>query len=252
MSTRFDHLEFVQDDAVGVLWLDRPAKRNAINDAMLDEMRAFFSSPPPDVRAVVVTGRGTHFCSGLDLGEHGARSPVEVMRNSQTWHAAFNVIQFGNIPVVAALRGAVIGGGMELAAAAHVRVADHSTFFALPEGQRGIFVGGGGSVRVARAIGSGRMVELMLTGRRMPAREAMQAGMVHHLVENETSLAKAVELAKIIAGNAPVANYAIINAIARISDMSASDGLFTESLMAALVKSEDTGERIAAFLSQAK
>ena len=105
----------------------------------------------------------------------------------------------GRIPFVAALHGAVIGGGFELAAAAHVRVADETAFFALPEGQRGIFIGGGGSVYLTKLIGVTRVIDLMLTGRVLSAAEAERAGAVQYLVEPGQALAHATELAKRIA-----------------------------------------------------
>ena len=92
------------------------------------------------------------------------------------WHRAFDHLQFGRVPVVAVLHGAVVGGGLELACAAHVRVAETSTFYALPEGQRGIFVGGGASVRVPRLIGAHRMADMMLTGRVYSAEECPWRG----------------------------------------------------------------------------
>ena len=94
------------------------------------------------------------------------------------WHRAFERIERGRVPVVAVLKGAVVGGGLELAAAAHIRVAEPSAFYALPEGQRGLFVGGGASVRVPRLIGAHRMADMMLTGRVLDADEGHAAGSV--------------------------------------------------------------------------
>src|SRR5690349_11522840 len=126
--------------AVALARLARPEKRNAINDALIDEIEALFRAPPEDARAIVLHGEGGHFSAGLDLSEHRARDAFEVMQHSRRWHRAFEALQFGRVPVVAALTGAVIGGGLELASVCHVRVADASAFYQLPEGQRGIFV----------------------------------------------------------------------------------------------------------------
>ena len=161
------------------------------------------------------------------------------MQHSQMWHRVFEKIQFGRVPVVTAMQGGVIGGGLELAAATHVRVADRTAFYTLPEGQRGIFVGGGATVRVGRIIGAGRLVEMMLTGRSADAEEGQRLGLSHYLVEAGAAFDTAMELAERIASNATLSNYAILNAIPRIEDMSMKDGLFTESLMAALAQ---TGE----------
>jgi enoyl-CoA hydratase/carnithine racemase len=245
----FPHLAIERRDKVTLLRLDRPAKRNAINDALIDAIDRFFRTPPEGTRVVVVHGAGDHFCAGLDLSEHRDRTAFEVMQHSRFWHRAFEGIQFGSVPVVAALHGAVIGGGLELAAATHVRVADRTAFYALPEGQRGIFVGGGATVRVGRLIGASRMMEMMLTGRSYDAEDGLRLGLSHYLVEKGEALAKALELAERIAGNAALSNYAVLQAVPRIDDMGAPEGLFTESLSAALVQTgEEAKERLQAFL----
>lgn len=253
MSSRsFKCLTVEVHGAIALVGLNRPQKRNAINDDLLGDVHAFFSAVPEDIRVVVLHGHGEHFCSGLDLSEHSERDAFAVMMHSQAWHRAFGLIQSGRTPVVAALHGAVVGGGLELAAATHVRVADRgNTFYALPEGQRGIYVGGGASVRVAGIIGAGRMAEMMLTGRSYAAEEGQGLGLSHHLAEPGRALDKAMDLAGRIATNAPLSNFAILQALPRIADMSAQDGLFTESLMAALVQtSGDAQERMRAFLEK--
>ena len=245
----FPHLSVDQDGPVLIVRLDRAAKRNAVNDALLSSLARLFDAPPEGAKAIVLAGNGGHFCAGLDLAEHEQRDAFGVMQHSQGWHKVFERVQFGALPVVSALHGGVIGGGLELAAATHVRVADASTFYALPEGQRGIFVGGGATVRVGRIIGAGRLVEMMLTGRAYSAEDGQRLGLSHYLVEPGQALAKAMEIARKISTNAPRSNYAILNAIPRIEDMSAKDGLFTESLMAALTQtSDEAGQRLRAFL----
>jgi (methylthio)acryloyl-CoA hydratase len=134
-----------------------------------------------------------------------------------------------------------------------VRIADDTAFFALPEGERGIFTGGGATVRVARIVGTDRMTEMMLTGRIVPASQALQLGLVHEVVAQGQALIRATELAQKIAKNAPASNHAIVTALPRIADMSASDGLFTEALVAAYVQA--TGEvntRLNQFLQRKK
>ena len=152
-------------------------------------------------------------------------------------------------PVVAVLRGAVVGGGLELASAAHIRVAEDSAIYALPEGQRGLFVGGGGSARVPRLIGFSRMADMMLTGRVLDADEGQQAGLSQYRVAEGQGLSKAMELARRVAENAPMSNFAVMHALPRIADMSQSDGLFVESLMAAIAQAEPAAkDRMRAFL----
>jgi len=245
------YLAVRQEGEILTIGLNRPDKRNAINDVLIQDLIDLFSSIDASVRVAVIYGLGDHFSSGLDLSEHRDRDAFEVMQHSQTWHRAFDLIQFGRVPVVTAMHGAVVGGGLELVAATHVRVADRSTFYALPEGQRGIYVGGGASVRVARIIGAGRMGEMMLTGRPYGAEEGQALGLSHHLVDEGAALDKAMDLARRIASNAPLSNYAILHALPRIAEMAPREGLFTESLMAAMVQtSGDAQDRMRAFLEK--
>jgi hypothetical protein len=133
--------------AVAVVRLCRPAKRNALNDALIEALRDVFQNLTAQAKAAVIHGEGDHFCAGLDLSEVSERNVFEGMQHSRSWHACFDAIQFGTVPVIAVLHGATVGGGLELASSAHLRVAEDSSFYGLPEGTRGIFVGGGGSVR---------------------------------------------------------------------------------------------------------
>jgi enoyl-CoA hydratase/carnithine racemase len=167
------------------------------------------------------------------------------------WHAAFDQVQFGSVPVVALLHGAVVGGGLELASSTHIRVAEASAYFGLPEGQRGLFVGGGGSARIPRLMGVARMSDMMLTGRVYDAQEGLAAGLVQYVVPDGQGFAKALDLAQRIAQNAPLSNYAVTHALPRIADQSQSEGLFTESLMAAVAESTpDAKDRLRAFLEK--
>ena len=231
--------------------LNRPAKRNALNDTLIQQLHSCFVNLPEATRAVVVSGEGDHFCAGLDLSELVARDAVEGVLHSRMWHTAFDQIQFGRVPVVAVLHGAVVGGGLELASACHVRVADETAYYGLPEGQRGIFLGGGGSVRITRLMGVARVTDLMMTGRVYDATEGVQAGLSQYVVPAGDALARGIELAERIAGNAPMSNYAVMHALPRIADQSMSEGLLTESLMAAVAESTpEAKERLRAFLDK--
>lgn len=238
-------------DEIAVLTMNRPAKRNAMCDELLGEIDAFFSSPPKGVKVVVLTGTAGHYCSGLDLSEHVSRDAEGTMHHSRGWHKVMERIQLGGLPVVSAMFGAVIGGGLELATCTHVRIAEPSTIFQLPEGRRGIFVGGGASVGVGRILGADRMIEMMLTGRKYNAEEGLALGLTHYSVGEGEALPMALELAAKIAKNAPLSNYIMIQALSRIGDMSRQDGLFTESLCAAITQtSPDAVEGLAAFLEK--
>ena len=238
-------------DAVLHLALNRPAKRNAVNDALVAALEAQFASIPDGVRAVVLTGAGEHFCAGLDLSELTERNVFQGILHSRSWHTALDRVQYSPVPVVAVLHGAVVGGGLEIAASAHVRVAETSTFYAFPEGQRGIFVGGGGSVRVPRLIGAARVADMMLTGRVLDAEEGQAMGLSTYLVEPGAGLAKGMALAQKIAANAPMSNYAVIQALPRITELAPDQGLFMESLVAAIAQGEPAAkERLRAFLDK--
>ena len=246
-------LDVVFQENIAILTLKRPEKRNALCDAMVEELEKFFSQVPEGCRCIILQGSGTHFSAGLDLIELMATrspDPIVAMRRSKKWHNVFNLIEFSEVPVISVLKGGVIGGGFELAAATHIRIADPSTFYQLPEGQRGIFLGGGGSVRIPRLIGSSRTIEMMLTGRTISAHEGERLGISHYLVESNDAFDKALELANKVASNAPTSNYAIINGIPRISEMGTADGSFAETMVCAMTRnSGESSARIKDFFS---
>ena len=236
-------------DAVACISINRAAKRNALSDALVKALQDCFETLPETVKAVVLAGEGAHFCAGLDLGEMRERATGEAMHHSRMWHAAFERVQFGRVPVIVVMRGAVVGGGLELAAAAHIRVAEESAFYALPEGQRGLFVGGGGSVRISRLIGVAAMSDMMLTGRVLDAQDGHRLGVSQYLVGAGQGMQKALELAHKVAANAAMTNYGVMHVLPRIADQSIQDGMITESLMAAVAVSDpDTRGRLVAFL----
>src|SRR5258706_7297710 len=150
---------------VTLLRLSRPAKRNALDDATIAGIESFFSNPPEQTRAIVLHGEGKHFSAGADLSAFADISASGRVHFSRSWHRAFDRIENGDVPVIAVLHGAVIGGGLEIAAVAHIPVAERSAYYALPESARGIFVGGGGAVRMPRLIGTPRMVDMIPTRR---------------------------------------------------------------------------------------
>lgn len=231
------HLQLEMRGDVAVIRLARPAKRNALGDAQVLALRDLFENLPTSARAAVLHGEGDHFCAGLDLGELQERDASQGLHHSRMWHAALDRLQYGPVPVIAALHGAVVGGGLELASACHIRVADESTFYALPEGSRGIFVGGGGAVRIPRLIGAARMTDMMLTGRVYNAQDGERIGLAQYLVPQGQAFDKALELATRVATNAPLTNYALMHALPRIAEQPADQGYFTEALMAAIAQS---------------
>ena len=223
--------------------LSRPEKRNAMNDEMVLELEQVFSNIPEGIKCAVIFGEGKHFSAGLDLSELTDRDVVQGFHHSRMWHRALDSVQFGSVPVVAVVHGACVGGGLELASACHIRVAEASAFYALPEGQRGIFVGGGASVRVPKLIGMARMADMMFTGRVYSAEEGQAVGLSTYLVPAGKGLAKGIELAGRIAGNAPATNFALMHALPRIAELGQDAGLLMESLMAGIAQSEPEAKR---------
>jgi enoyl-CoA hydratase/carnithine racemase len=244
-------LKVEQRGAVAVLTLARPEKRNALNDTTVHGLEEFFETLPAGTKAVVLNAQGEHFSAGLDLSELKVMSIEDGIAHSRSWHRVFDKIEFGHVPVVTVMHGAVVGGGLELAAATHVRIAERSTYYALPEGSRGIFVGGGGSVRIPRLIGVSRMMDLMLTGRTYSAEEGQAFGLSHYVTEPGEGLAKAVALAQRIATNSPSTNFSIINVLPRIAEQDRASGYVMESLTSAIAQGNDEAKkRIKDFLEK--
>jgi enoyl-CoA hydratase/carnithine racemase len=235
----------LHDDGVLVATLNRAAKRNALNAETIEELVTLFSSiPQSKARAVVLTAAGAHFCAGLDLVEHleADRSPAAFMHLCMRWHEAFNKMEYGGVPVIAALKGAVVGGGLELASSAHIRVADASTYFALPEGQRGLFTGGGATIRVAGLVGKARMIDMMLTGRIYKGQEAVDVGLAQYLMDGD-SFEYAMSLARRAAENLPLSNFAICSGISHFGNMSALDASYAEAVLAGIVNTQPDARR---------
>src|SRR5260221_2501898 len=246
-----DSLITSQRGPVTLLRLSRPAKRNALDDTTIAGIESFFSDPPEQTRAVILHGEGKHFSAGADLSAFAHISASGRVHFSRSWHRAFDCIENGGVPVVAVLQGAVIGGGLELAAAAHIRVAERSAYYALPQAARGIFVGGGRAVRIPRLLGTSRMIDMMLTGRTYNAEEGLSAGFSQYVVDDGHGLAKAIELAERIATNTALSNFALVQALPRIARSDPDGGFLLESLMAAITIGDDEARaRVNALLAK--
>lgn len=249
--SRFKNLDIqAHEDGVWVVTLNRANKRNALDIHTIDELVDFFSmAPRAGVGAVVLAGAGDHFCAGLDLIEHHDedRSPADFMHVCLRWHEAFNKMEYGGVPVIAALQGAVVGGGLELASSAHIRIMDQTAYFALPEGQRGLFTGGGATIRVTDLVGKARMIDMMLTGRVYQGQEAVDLGLAQYLVEG-SSFDAALAMARKVVQNLPLSNFAICSAVSHMQNMSAMDAAYAESVVAGIVNTQpDARARLAAF-----
>jgi enoyl-CoA hydratase/carnithine racemase len=240
------------DGNIALIGLNRPDKRNAIHDPLIDALRVAILRAHEEADVAVLFGHGSNFCAGLDLAEALARATGQIKpprkRRRHNWHEVFDLIARGPIPFVAALHGAVVGGGLELAMAAHVRVGDETALFGLPEGQRGIFVGGGGTVRIQRVVGTTVMMDMMLTGRLLTAAEGLQEHVVRYVVPAGDALPKARDLAARIAKNSVETNWMIVNVLPRIHDMSHDDGLFVEQLNSARARPPEAEARLREFV----
>ena len=237
-----------QRGPIALLRLSRPAKRNALDAAMIAGIEGFFADPPEGTRVIIVYGEGKHFSAGADLAALMDFGVEGSLRFSRSFHRAFDKIENSEVPVIAVLQGGVIGGGLELAAAAHIRIAERGAYYALPESALGIFVGGGGAIRIPRLIGTTRMVDMMLTGRTYSAEEGLPLGFSQYVVDDDQGIARALELAEKIAGNAPLSNFAVLQALPRIARAEPDTAFLTESLMAALtVVDDDAKVRLEAF-----
>lgn len=247
------NLAIEMEDEIAIVTLDRPAKRNALNADTIEELISVFTAVPRSgVKAVLLRANGEHFSAGLDLVEHHKqeRTAVDFMNICMRWHEAFNKMEYSGVPIIAALKGAVVGGGLELASSAHIRVADSTTYFALPEGQRGLFTGGGATIRVADLVGKSRMIDMMLTGRIYKGQEAVDVGLCQYLVDG-SSEEKAMELTRQAASNPALSNFAICSTISHVQNMSALDASYFEAVMAGMVNTQPEAQnRLAAFANK--
>lgn len=249
-----DLITYELKNDIALLGLNRPDKHNALNNMMFVALAEAVERAGHEAKAGVIFGHGSHFSAGLDLAFAAndllKADPVIARRRSDGSRRPMAEISRGPIPWVAALHGAVVGAGLELACCAHVRVAEREAFFALPEGQRGIFVGGGGSVRVQRAIGYERMADMMLTGRSYDAEGAERINAVQYVVDEGEALPKAIELAARITRNAALSNYAVTTILPRLGTMQDDEGLFFEGLGAQYVVTEESEQRLRDFLAK--
>ncbi len=239
---------------VALIGLNRPEKRNALSEELIAHLREAVVRAGEEADAGLLFGHGPNFSAGLDLAEYAKRIDPKTVRprkrQPNSWHVTFDLISRGTIPFVAALHGPTIGGGLELASAAHVRVADETAVFGLPEAQRGIFVGGGGSVRIQRLIGYAAMADMMLTGRMLSAQEALAARLVQYAVPAGDAYDRGLALAERIAQNTAQTNWQICNVLPRINDLSHDDGLFMEYLNMSMVKPPEAHERLRDFVEK--
>ena len=241
-------------DSIAVVRLDRPEKLNALTRAALFELGKTFEriEGERDIRAVILTGAGERaFCAGTDIAELAAMDEEEARSAARRGQDVCERIERCAVPVIAAINGVAAGGGFELALACHIRIASSNARFSLPETMLGIIPGYGGTQRLARTTGSGRALEMMLTGAEISANEALQIGLINATVAPAALLPEAEKLAREIASLAPLAIRACLKAVTQGLTLSLAEGLELEAeLFSTLFASEDMREGTRAFLEK--
>ena len=237
---------------VALVTLDRPDVLNALSLDMLDELAAILDrlDADPACRAIVLTGSGTRaFAAGADIRELARQTTVSLL--SENRFAVWDRIGAVRTPVIAAVRGFALGGGCELAMSCDIIVAAEDATFGQPEINLGVMPGAGGTQRLTRAIGKARAMDLILTGRTIGAVEAERMGLVSRVVAPDRTLDEAIELARRIAAQAPVAVLAAKEAIKQADELPLSAGLQHERrAFFLLFASDDQGEGMAAFVEK--
>lgn len=249
--------EFLVDSRgpVEVWTIDGEGRRNSISKAMLDHLAELVAGAgQKKLRAVILTGAGDKaFCAGADLKERAGMSEAEVRAFLDKLRQTLRAIEHSDTTFIAALNGAALGGGTELALACDLRIAAPGSELGLTEVKLGIIPGGGGTQRLARLIGPGRAKDLILTGRRLKSAEAFALGVVNRLAAEGRLIEDAVEIAEEIAGNAPIAVAAAKHAIDEGCDLPLDDALACEQRhYAKTLPTKDRLEGLAAFREKRK
>jgi enoyl-CoA hydratase len=252
----FDNLIVERDGSVAILTINRPKVLNALNSLTVDELRRAVLELRRDreVRAIVLTGAGDKaFVAGADINELATLRPTEGREHALTGQHVFDVIENLGIPVIAAINGYALGGGCELAMACTLRLASETAKIGQPEISLGIIPGYAGTQRLARLVGKGRALEMLLSGAPISAQEAERIGLVNRVVPPAELMTAARSLAQQLAAHAPTAVTYIINAVNRGLEMPFAEGAAFEATLFGLVTStDDMREGTRAFLEKRK
>jgi|ERR1044071_1971560 enoyl-CoA hydratase len=248
------HIIFEEiDNGLARVILTRPEKRNALTREMLARLAEIFEgiAARRTLRAVILCAEGEAFSAGTDIAELAAMGTEEARGAAQRGQDVCERIERCNVPVIAAVDGLAAGGGCELALACHLRLASTTARFSLPEIKLGVIPGYGGTQRLARVAGSGRALEMMLTGAEVSADEALRVGLVNRVVPPEQLLIEAEALAREIMSLAPLAIRACLEAVTRGLELPLAAGLELEAeLFSSLFATEDMREGTRAFLEK--
>ena len=252
----FENLLLERDGAVAVLTINRPQVLNALNSSTLDQLRRAVLDlrHDADVRVVIITGAGgKSFVAGADINELAVQRAAQSKEHARRGQHVFDLIENLGKPVIAAINGYALGGGCELAMACTLRVAADTARIGQPEITLGLIPGYGGTQRLARLVGKGRALELLLTGRHLKADEALRIGLVNRVVPAADLMSESKTLAAELAEKAPVAMQYILEAVNRGLEVSFDQGQCLEAALFGLVAStDDMREGTAAFLEKRK
>jgi enoyl-CoA hydratase len=252
----FDNLLIERDQAVATITINRPRVLNALNTQTLDELRRAILGLKHDegVRAVVITGAGEKaFVAGADINELAVQTPTSGREHAITGQHVLDLIEHMGKPVIAAINGYALGGGCELAMACTIRIASETAKLGQPEINLGIIPGYAGSQRLARIIGRGRALELLLTGDQITAQEAHRLGLVNRVVPAADLLPHARALAASLAAKAPVAIRYILESVHKGLEIPFPQAQIFEATLFGLVAStDDMREGTKAFLEKRK
>ena len=250
----YENVKTENKEGILTITIDRPKVLNALNAQTVDELRRAFRDAREDesVKCVILTGAGDKaFVAGADIKELSTMTPITGKETSEKGQRVFRAIERFPKPVIAAINGFALGGGCELALACHIRIASDKAQLGLPEVTLGIIPGYGGTQRMARLLGKGKALELILTGDRIKADEAERIGLVNKVVSADELMTVAEELARTIARRGPLAVRAAIEAVMSGSDMPFDEGQFLEAtLFGLLASTEDMKEGMSAFLEK--
>jgi enoyl-CoA hydratase len=250
----FQFIKVERRDNIAIVTINRPDKLNALNAATVLEVRQAFESLRGDngVRGVIMTGTGEKaFIAGADIGELSQMTPLSGVEVSRQGQDTLRLIETMPKPVVAAVNGFALGGGLEFALACHMRIASENAKLGLPEVKLGIIPGYGGTIRLPRVVGRGRALEIMLTGEMIDAQEAYRIGLVNRVVPQTDLIATAEQLVKKIAANGPVAVGLAIQAVDNSYHATTEDAQRLEANMFGLLAStSDMREGMSAFLEK--
>jgi enoyl-CoA hydratase len=250
----YETLLYEKRNGIGYVTVNRPAKLNALNRQVMEELLDCFQALARDdeVRAAIVTGAGEKaFIAGADINELAAQSPVGGKEMSLRGQKLLDFIENLGKPVIAAINGYALGGGCELAMACTLRVASENARLGQPEVKLGIIPGYAGTQRLPRLVGKGRALEITLTGEPITAQEAYRIGLVNQVVPQQELMAAAENLAQKIVALAPLAIKFALEAVNHGLQMSEAEGQFLEATLFGLCcTTADMKEGTRAFLEK--